>query len=109
MKASKNYSFSIYNIDSLDIDPDAALVFNFDVHKGSSSGLAWFPLPRIIYTPDSAEVDIFYLTSSPDIYIDNNKVVSLINVTSSKKYTITAFDMISGLSKSFEMTLYSCI
>jgi hypothetical protein len=33
----------------------------------------------------------------------------LIDVTDSKQYTITATDQISGLSKSFEMTLYSCI
>jgi hypothetical protein len=41
MKDSKNYSFSIYNIDSLDwFNPDAGLVFNFDHYKRSICELA---------------------------------------------------------------------
>ena len=103
----RHYSFSIFHIDSLDIDLEASLSFNYESNR-DDTGQVRILMPSVIYSPADAEVKIVYSCNSGDVLIINYWLYPLKNVKSTVQYTITATDQISGLEKSFLLTQYTC-
>jgi hypothetical protein len=67
----KHYSFSIFHIDSIDIDTENSLWFNYESNR-DNLGEVRIHMPSVIYTPADAEVKIVYSCNSEDVLINDS-------------------------------------